>query len=196
MGLYGMRKCKDTLLFRIAVLAHNSGLTPNRMTALGVSLGICTGALLVFDELPFALLCGFLSVFCDVLDGTIARTFQEETFFGKVFDSIGDRISEIAVVVGALISGIIEPVGMIAIIGSISLLSLRGLSYSRRLNTDYVLFGRAERLVFILFGLLTPIKTISTLLFVGAGFFGIVSSFQIVAFLIHQHTLLTKNAIK
>ena len=187
MGLYGMRKCKDTLLFRIAVFAHKSGLTPNRMTALGVSLGVCAGALLVFDELPFALLCGFLSVFCDVLDGTIARAFREETFFGKIFDSVGDRVSETAVVVGAIVGGIIEPIGVIAIIGSISLLSLRGLSYSRRLDTDYVLFGRAERLIFILFGLLTPIKTISTLLFVGAGFFGLVSSFQILAFLMRQH---------
>ena len=184
-----MRKCKDTLLFRIAVSAHNSGLTPNRMTALGVSLGICSGALLVLDELPFALLCGFLSVFCDALDGTIARALQKETFFGKVFDSVGDRVSEIAIVVGAIVSGIIEPIGIIAIIGSISLLSLRTLSYSRRLDTDYVLFGRAERLVFILFGLLTPIKTISTLLFVAAGFFGLASSFQIVAFLMRPTQL-------
>ena len=121
MGLYGMRKSKDNLLLRIAVFAHNSGLTPNRMTALGVSLGLCTGALLVFGELPFALLCGFLSVFCDVLDGTIARAFQQETFFGKVFDSVGDRVSETAVVVGAIVSGLIEPIGVIAIIGSISL---------------------------------------------------------------------------
>lgn len=188
MGLYSMRKRKDTLFFRIAVFAHSIGLTPNRMTALGVFLGVCCGGLLVLDELPFALLCGFLSVFCDVLDGTIARALQKETFFGKVFDSVGDRVSEIAVVVGAIVSGIVEPIGVIAIIGSISLLSLRAFSYSRTLDTDYVLFGRAERLVFILFGLLTPIKIISTLLFVGAGFFGLVSSFQIVAFLMRQHS--------
>jgi len=193
MGLYSMRKRKDTLLFRTAVFANSAGLTPNRMTALGVSLGICSGALLVFDELPFALLCGFLSVFCDVLDGTIARALQKETFFGKVFDSVGDRVSETAVVIGAIVGSIVEPIGIIAVIGSISLLSLRALSYSRRLDTDYVLFGRAERLAFILFGLLTPIKTISTLLFVGAGFFGLVSSFQIVAFLMRRHTMLTKN---
>jgi len=189
MGLYSMRKCKDTLLFRMAVFAYNSGLTPNRMTALGVSLGICSGALLVFDELPSALLCGFLSVFCDVLDGTIARALQEETFFGKIFDSVGDRVSETAIVVGAILSGIIEPIGIIAIIGSISLLSLRALSYSRRLNTDYVLFGRAERLILIFSGLLTPIKTISTLLFVGAGFLGLASSFQIAAFLMRPTKL-------
>jgi phosphatidylserine synthase len=67
------------------------------MTALGVSLGACSGALLVFHELFLAIFFGFLSFFCNVLDGTIARAFQRETFFwGKVFDSVGDRASEIA----------------------------------------------------------------------------------------------------
>jgi phosphatidylglycerophosphate synthase len=98
MGLYNMRADKDTLLFRIASVAYNCGLTPNKVTAVGLCFGVTSGILLVFRELPFALLFGCLNVFCDVLDGTIARKFHMETAFGKVFDSVGDRTSEIVVV--------------------------------------------------------------------------------------------------
>ena len=96
-----------------------------------------------------------------------------------MFDSFADRASEFAVVMGALAGGIIQPLGILAIIGSTSLLGLRAASYRRGLKTDYVLFGRFERLVFILAGLLIPIVWISTLCFVVAGLFGLISSAQI-----------------
>jgi phosphatidylglycerophosphate synthase len=134
-----------------------------------------------------------LSIFCDVLDGTIARKFHLETMFGRVFDSVADRTAETAVVLGALASGIIEPIGLLAIVGSVSLLLLRALSYARGLNTDYVLFGRVERLALILCGLVAPFVMASTLCFVVAGALGLASSTQIISTLLRKKLILPKQ---
>jgi phosphatidylglycerophosphate synthase len=179
MGLYGMRGGKDTVMFRLALFAYNWGITPNMMTALGLIFGVASGALFAFRVLPLAFLLGFLSVFCDVLDGTLARKFRLETKVGLIFDAAADRLTECAVVLGATVSGIIQPWGIVAIIGSTILLALRALSYRQGVKTDYVLFGRFERLIFILAGLLSQVVLLSTFCFVIAGMFGLVSSAQI-----------------
>jgi len=140
----------------------------------------------MFRQVPFALACGFLSVFCDVLDGTIARKFNLQTQFGLVFDSVADRSSELAVVLGALAGGIIQPLGVVAIVGSTMLFLLRAVSHRRGLDTDYVLFGRVERLAFILIGLVSPNVVVSTLCFVVAGVVGLVSSIQIIITLLRH----------
>jgi CDP-diacylglycerol---glycerol-3-phosphate 3-phosphatidyltransferase len=186
LGLYSMRGGKDTVMFRIASAAHKFGLTPNMMTTLGLTLGVASGASFAFHAVPIGFAFGFLSVFCDVLDGTLARKFHLESRFGLVFDSAADRATEFAVVVGALLGGIIQPLGLVAIIGSLALFMLRVVSYRFGLKTDYAMFGRFERLIFILAGLLVPVVWVSTLCFIVAGVFGLVSSGQIAVSLYHQ----------
>lgn len=187
MGLYKMRIIKDDLLFCIASIAHNHGFTPNIMTALGLLFGVASGALFLYHQSSLAFALGFVSVFCDIMDGTIARKFNQETFSGRIFDSLSDRTCELAVVLGALFGGIIEPLGVIAIVGSAMLFVLRVVSHRRGSNTDYVMFGRTERLIFILIGLIFPYTSVSTLCFVLAGCFGFVSSIQIIINLSHQN---------
>jgi phosphatidylglycerophosphate synthase len=183
-----MRAGKDTVLFRVANAAHSWGFTPNMLTVMGLAFGLASGTLFALHAAPFAFAFGFLSVFCDVLDGTLARKFHLESKFGLLFDSTADRATEFAVVLGALAGGIIQPLGVVAIIGSTSLLGFRAASYRRGLKTDYVLFGRFERLVFILAGLLVPFVWLSTLCFVVAGGFGLVSSCQIAVSLCRQNS--------
>jgi phosphatidylglycerophosphate synthase len=129
-------------------------------------------------------------VLCDMLDGTIARRFCLETRFGLIFDSVADRVSETSVVLGALLGRIIEPLGIVAVIGSVVLLLFRTLSYVHGLNTDYVLFSRVHRLVFIMFGLISSVARVSTYCFIIAGTFGIVSSIQIIIHLWRQHHII------
>jgi CDP-diacylglycerol--glycerol-3-phosphate 3-phosphatidyltransferase len=178
-----MRTGKDDLLFHVASVIHSYGITPNVITASGLCFGVATGILFMYRQIPFAFTFGILSVFCDMLDGTVARKFNHESSFGRIFDSVSDRTCELAVVLGALAGGIIEPLGVIAIVGSTMLFALRALSHARGLNTDYVMFGRTERLVFILLGLILPFAAVSTMCFVMAGCFGFASSFQIIVFL-------------
>jgi phosphatidylglycerophosphate synthase len=187
MGLYKLRSAKDDFLFRLASAAHSRGVSPNVMTTLGLCFGVATGTLFAFKLVPFAFAFGFVSVFCDVLDGTIARKFNLETAFGRVFDSVSDRVCELAVVLGALAGGIIEPLGVVAIVGSTNLFAFRALSHARGLNTDYVVFGRTERLTLILLGLILPFTALSTVCFVVAGCFGFASSLQIAVFLSRRH---------
>ena len=86
---------------------------------------MASGALFAIRALPFAFGLGFLSVFCDIIDGTLALKVHLESRFGVIFDSFSDRIKEAAVVVGALMAGIIRPFGLIAIAGSVCLLAFR-----------------------------------------------------------------------
>ena len=174
-----MRAGKDAFMFRIANAAYNFGLTPNMMTSMGLTLGLSSGFLFALRAFPFAFLFGFLSVFCDVLDGTLARKFHLESRRGLVFDSASDRITECAVIVGALIAGIIQPLGLFAIFGSVALFTLRAISHRRGLTSNYVFFGRFERLVCILAGLLSPLTWLSTTCFIAAGAFGLISAAQI-----------------
>jgi phosphatidylglycerophosphate synthase len=190
MTLYSLRADKDAVLFRVANAAHICGLTPNMLTALGLTLGVACGASFAFRMIPFAFAFGFFSVFCDVLDGTLARKFHMESKRGLVFDSASDRLTEFAVVLGALVAGIIQPLGVLAIVGSISLLALRGVSDRRGLKTDFATFGRFERLICILVGLLSPVVWLSTICFVAAGGFGFFSSAQIALFLHRKRRLL------
>jgi phosphatidylglycerophosphate synthase len=182
-----MRSGKDAVLFRLAAAARNYGFTPNILTAFGLASGVASGALFAVRALPFAFALGFLSVFCDILDGTLARRFHMESRFGLVLDSVSDRITEAAVVVGALMAGIIQPFGLIAIAGSVCLFVARYISHRSGLKTDYVLFGRTERLVFIFAGLLMPLAFVSSLCFAVAGGFGIMSSCQIAIHLRQAH---------
>ena len=190
MKCYSMRFRKDRLLLPLAQFVHRCGVTPNRVTALGLCFGIASGVAIAYRELPPALLLLFVSVFCDVLDGALARTFDRATAFGLAFDSVADRCAELAVVVGALLSGIILPIGVVAIIGSIALLLMRTVSYRYGLDTNYVLFGRVERITFIVIGLIAPSTSVSTFCFVMAGVFGLVSSCQIGVVLWRQRVLL------
>lgn len=196
LGLYSMRAGKDLVLFRVANTVYNWGLTPNMLTAIGLTLGVGSGVLFAVKALPFAFTLGFLSVFCDVLDGTLARKFHLESKTGLIFDSVADRVTESAVVVGALMGGVIQPLGLVAIVSSVTLLALRTVSYRRGLRTDYVLFGRFERLAFILVGLFLPVVFLSTVCFVIAGGFGLVSSIQIGISLMHKNRFQNRSLLK
>lgn len=186
MGFYRLRGAKDDFLYRAASFAHSRGITPNAMTALGLCFGVAAGAMFSFRQVPLGFALGLVSVFCDMLDGTIARKFHQETLRGKVLDAAFDRVSESAVVLGALAGSIIDGWGVIAIIGSGTLLLFRAIGYRKSINTDFVLFGRTERLFFIMLGLLMPLVAVSTICFVVAGAFGLLSSLQIAVRLLRR----------
>jgi hypothetical protein len=81
---------------------------------------------------------------------------------------------------GALFGGKIYPIGILAIVGSVSLLSMRIMGRRYGIKTDFVWFGRGERLLFIFLGVLSPLLVINTGFFVIAGFLGFISSIQII----------------
>lgn len=75
-------------------------LSPNFITILALTFGICVSILLI-DNFNFtAIIFLLLSGYCDILDGSVARKQNKLTDFGAILDIVCDRIVEFAVILG------------------------------------------------------------------------------------------------
>jgi len=128
---------------------HELGLKPNHITGLSFScslLAACSFVILT-DHILRGILAGILlllSGLFDATDGLMARIYGEESHFGAFFDSVLDRVSEIAVYWAAIYSNLVDwSIGFIALSGSLMV------SYSRaraeQLGSEMKGVGIAER---------------------------------------------------
>ena len=139
--------------------------TPNALTASGVSLCL-VASLVVFFENRNELLCFWLGAvlfvagsLLDILDGALARTSGKGTPFGAFLDSTTDRVSE-AFMLGAIAlvftrDGDMVAVGLTvaAISGSFLVSYTRARAEAIGLRGDVGIGSRAERVVVITAGL-------------------------------------------
>ena len=137
-------------------MAHKIGLTPNRVSAIGIILAISSALaywhwqinqfLQIFA--PFLLL---ISGFCDALDGAIARLYRETTTFGGFLDSLLDRYADAIVFLGIIIGGLCHPFwGLIALIGSLMVSYTRARAEATGVKMEAVgVAERAERLIIL-----------------------------------------------
>jgi CDP-diacylglycerol---glycerol-3-phosphate 3-phosphatidyltransferase len=80
-----------------------SKINPNILTFLGLVINMVAGAFLAFGHFRTA---GFVIIFAglfDMVDGRVARATNQVTRFGGFFDSVLDRYSDIALLVGLLV---------------------------------------------------------------------------------------------
>jgi phosphatidylglycerophosphate synthase len=115
----------------------------------------------------------------DAVDGSFARACGLSTEFGRYFDSLCDRLSELVFVAGAVIGGVSSS-AFAVLAGSLFLMASRIYNHRKGLNSNAALFGRPERLALLIAGLLSP-APYNTALFLAAGFLCLVSSGQILA---------------
>ena len=73
---------------------------PNGLTTLGVMFGLLAGILFAYGYFVLGALAIFGGGFCDIFDGVLARHFEETTQFGRFYDSVMDRYSELAIFIG------------------------------------------------------------------------------------------------
>jgi CDP-diacylglycerol--glycerol-3-phosphate 3-phosphatidyltransferase len=139
--------------------------TPNMLTAAGVSL-CALGAVLVYFEYRHELLFFWLGAVLfvvgsvlDILDGALARAGGKTTPFGAFIDSTTDRISE-ALMLGAIALVLVRDgseVGVAltvaAIAGSFLVSYTRARAEALGLRGDVGIGSRAERVVVITAGL-------------------------------------------
>jgi CDP-diacylglycerol--glycerol-3-phosphate 3-phosphatidyltransferase len=82
------------------------GVPPDAITLFGTLANVAVGVLIGFDRLgPW--LTGALILatgFIDAIDGTVARMTGKVTAFGGLLDSVTDRISDAAVLLGLLVA--------------------------------------------------------------------------------------------
>ncbi len=140
-------------------------LTPNMLTAAGVSLCVLGGVLVYFEyrnEILFFWLGAAVFVIgsvLDILDGALARAGGKQTPFGAFIDSTTDRASE-AFMLGAIALAFTrgsEEVGVAltvaAIAGSFLVSYTRARAEALGLRGDVGIGSRAERVVVITAGL-------------------------------------------
>ena len=140
-------------------------ITPNALTAAGVTLCLTAAVLVPFesrDKLLFYWLGAFVFVLgslLDILDGALARAGGKTTPFGAFIDSTTDRVSEGAML--AAIGLVFTRAGndiavvftIVAVGGSFLVPYVRAKAEALGLRGDVGLGSRAERVVVITAGL-------------------------------------------
>jgi CDP-diacylglycerol--glycerol-3-phosphate 3-phosphatidyltransferase len=139
--------------------------TPNALTASGVTLCLAASVLVLFEnrhELLFYWLAAVVFVagsVLDILDGALARAGGKTTPFGAFLDSTTDRISEgfmltaIAFVFARHGREVFVAVAMAAVAGSFLVSYTRARAEALGLRGDVGIGSRAERVVVITAGL-------------------------------------------
>ena len=85
------------------------GLTPNMLTTVSLLMGAGAGMLFWYRYWILGIVAMLLSALTDMLDGATARAGNTGTVFGSVLDRVADRFGEFFILLGILLSGIVEP---------------------------------------------------------------------------------------
>jgi len=152
-----LKQTVQTMLTTEARVAHRFGLTPNRISAIGIVLAFLaavayaewqTSRLLLLAAVVLLLLSGF----CDALDGAVARIYQQATPFGGFLDSLLDRYADASVYAGIIIGGLCEPLwGLVALIGSVLVSYSRARAEATGLKMESIgVAERAERMIILM----------------------------------------------
>lgn len=177
--LYVFKPQKDRALQPIISILLKAGVTPNMVTATGLITSVIAGLLAATGHLYAGIIVFTLGACLDAIDGSLARTCGRSTEFGRYFDSICDRLSELVFVAGAVIGG--APVAVLVVIGgSYLLLASRIYNHRKGLSSDAAMFGRPERLTILIAGLMAP-TPYELALFAIAGLLCLFSSVQALA---------------
>jgi CDP-diacylglycerol--glycerol-3-phosphate 3-phosphatidyltransferase len=154
-----------TLASRSILGLARTRVTPNALTAAGVSLCLVAAAIVPFEnrnEILFYWLAALVFVagsVLDVLDGALARAGGKATPFGAFIDSTTDRMSEafmlaaIAYVFARHHHDVFVAVTVAAVAGSLLVSYTRARAEALGLRGDVGIGSRAERVIVITAGL-------------------------------------------
>lgn len=177
--LYAYKPQKDHLLDSTSRTLLSAGITPNMVTAAGLLVSVMAGLAAMSGHLYAGMAIFIFGACLDAVDGSFARACGLTSEFGRYFDSVCDRLSELAFIAGAVIGGTPSS-ALIVVAGSVLLLASRIHNHRRGLNSNAAMFGRPERLALLLVGLLCP-APFNTAIFIIAAIMCLVSSAQALA---------------
>lgn len=174
--LYGFKPQKDRALYSASHILLAAGVTPNMVTAAGLIMSVVAGLFALSGHIYMGISLFVMGACLDAMDGSFARSCGLSSEFGRYFDSVCDRLSELAFVAGAIVGG--APVtAFIVIGGSYILLAARIYNHKKGLSSDAAMFGRPERMALLVTGLLSP-APYNSMLFMAAGLLCLISSAQ------------------
>jgi len=138
--------------------AARLGLTPNRLTLLGVAISFGGAALIAAGHLAYgALVLGFGATL-DIIDGLLARMTNRETQRGAFLDSFTDRVGEVAMWTGLAFyladegRSALVMLTLVAVCGSLLIPYLRAKAEGEGVEGKGGLMGRAERILVFCWG--------------------------------------------
>ena len=143
----------------VRVLARTP-ITPNSLTWFGFFISISAAVLIAMGHLLIAGVIVLFGGFFDMLDGALARRTKRVTLFGSVLDSTLDRLSEGALLLGALAlfssEGSLVGVILIGIVLVFSMLVsyIRARAEALGIECLVGIFTRPERIIVLAVGLL------------------------------------------
>jgi len=148
------RKLFEQIVRPLVSAFWSAGLTPNMLTVLGV---VMTAFSLIFygwakfDRVYFLYACLFVALggLFDGLDGPLARLSGRQTSAGAFIDSFTDRISDIFIAVGFMLTGFVDAYVAFAML-STSMLVSYARARGEALNVSLKEVGWGERAVRIL----------------------------------------------
>lgn len=187
--LYTFKPQKDRALHSISRILLMAGLTPNMVTVAGLLVSMIAGLIAMSGHLYAGIFFFMIGACLDAVDGSFARASGLSTEFGRYFDSLCDRLSELVFITCAVIGGV--PVSAFAVIaGSLVLMASRVYNHRKGLNSNAAMFGRPERITLLVAGLLCP-NPYNTVLFITAGLLCLISSVQALASITSQDPVRT-----
>jgi len=141
-----------------AKLFHSIGLTPNKVSILGVLFAYLSAYMYWasrFNQSGLVAAAGFLLIsgFFDALDGVLARLYGKATVFGGFLDSLLDRYADAFVFLGIIIGWLIKDSvwvfwGFAALVGSLLVSYSRARAEAAGIKMETVgIAERAERII-------------------------------------------------
>lgn len=133
---------------------------PNWLTTLGFLVSIPAGLLLWLDHHFFALLVIIFSGWCDSVDGSVARKQNRVTKIGAFYDSVLDRFTEAAILIGISAYFFSEDMFRSSVFSVLTIVFSWAVSYSRAraeglgLECTVGLMQRTGRMITLMIGLL------------------------------------------
>ncbi len=133
---------------------------PNWLTTLGFLVSIPAGILLWLNHHFIAMLVIIFSGWCDSVDGSVARKQNRVTKIGAFYDSILDRFTEAAILIGIAAYFFSEDMFRSSVFSVLTIVFSWAVSYSRAraeglgFECTVGLMQRAGRMITLIIGLL------------------------------------------
>jgi CDP-diacylglycerol---glycerol-3-phosphate 3-phosphatidyltransferase len=166
-------------------------ISPNTITVVGFMLNVITALVIGSGHLSIGGVLLLFSAAFDMLDGAVARVAQQGSRFGAFLDSVLDRYSESAILVGLLyVEAGLHHVGTVVLIYTVAIGSLM-ISYARAraeglgLSATVGIAPRPERVLLLGAGLVIPGPATGKTVVVALWILAIITHFTAVQRLIH-----------
>ncbi|MEM3124292.1 MAG: CDP-alcohol phosphatidyltransferase family protein [Candidatus Nitrosocaldus sp.] len=156
MLLNRIRKDIEPMMNRIGVGFAATGLSPNALTLIGFALAVFAGLLYALQSMLehaylYAGIVLLVSGFFDIVDGSVARVTGKVSRAGAFLDSTLDRVAEVAIYAGIVLSSKVNP-ALVILTLAFSLLVSYARARAEGVGVELKGIGvgeRAERLILL-----------------------------------------------